>query len=119
MVHQVFLNGRDALLAHRHQTCVLAFQLFLRLDKISSVCPHAGKSLGDHHGPRGTCESGQECAAFEIILHILRIVEIGRRNIVRVHISHFHQGPEFPQTFICHFFTSISRKSYRAHLCGP
>ena len=102
MVRQVFLNRRNAFLSHRHQTCVLTFQLSLCLNEISSVRPHAGKALCDHHGSRGTREAGQKCAAFEIVLHVLGIMEVRGRNIVCVHMSHFHQGPEFPQTFISH-----------------
>ena len=72
------------------------------MKEISSVRPHAGKALCDHHGSRGTREAGQKCAAFEIVLHVLGIMEVRGRNIVCIHMSHFHQGPEFPQTFISH-----------------
>ena len=103
MFTEIFLNGRNARLAHLHEADAAALQLLGSLDKIASVCPEQRFLIRYQRGSCRTCKTGQVCSAFEIITDIFGAVEIFRGHKKGVHAFLFHTGPECAQFLLnCH-----------------
>ena len=103
MFTEIFLNGRNARLAHLHEADAAALQLLGSLDKIASVCPEQRFLIRYQRGSCRTCKTGQVCSAFEIITDIFGAVKIFRRHQKGVHAFFFHTGPECSQFLLnCH-----------------
>ena len=105
-LRQIRFDGGNSLLPHFHELRLLAFQLVCRLYKVAAVGPEPGKVLRNHHGSRRTCEAGEEFPALKIRLHVLGIMEIRGRDVIRIHAVRLHLLPELSQSFVCHFFVT-------------
>ncbi len=91
---QKLLDGGHPFIHHAEQFHPGALQFSFCLDKVTTVCPESGPLLPYQKCTVGTGKIAEIFPHLEVVIHILRMVEIRCRHHIEIHTTVCHLRPE-------------------------